>query len=253
MYVIVAMVFLTNYAIQFRLINPDYQVFGLNYNAKSAEYTYQNIANLASRDNYVNDYNRMIGVLEKWKAKFKGNGKPKMILICTSGGGQRAAIWTLRSMQAADSVLEGRLMDHTMCITGASGGQVGASYYRELYLRKINGFKINPNDRRYIDNMSKDILNPVVFSLIVNDIFVRFETFNDGKYTYVKDRGYAFEKQLDVNTEGVLNKKVIDYMPYESDARIPMVLLTPTIVNDGRKLYISPQPISFMNAAEILR
>ena len=44
---------------------------------------------------------------------------------------------------------------------------------------------------------------------------------------------------------------MIDYKQYEAEAAIPMVLLTPTIVNDGRKLYISPQPVSFMNAAEI--
>ncbi len=242
MYAIVALLFAANYAIQFRLINPDYQAFGLNYNTKQADYTYENIASLSNKNNYVDDYNKMIFILENWKKKFSTTAKPKMILVCTSGGGQRAAIWVLRSMQAADSVLDGRLMDHTVCITGASGGQVGASYFRE---------KIKLNDTKYIDNMAKDILNPVVFSLIVNDIFIRFETFTDGKYMYAKDRGYAFEKQLNVNTAGILNKKVIDYKQYEAEAAIPMVLLTPTIVNDGRKLYISPQPVSFMNAAEI--
>lgn len=251
MYVLVILAFILNYAIQFRLINPDYQVFGLNYGTQLANYTYNSIASLSNKQNYENDYFNMIGVLENWKKKFPKKEKPKMIMICTSGGGQRAAIWTLRSMQVADSVLNGQLMNHTVCITGASGGQVGSSYFRELYLRKTQGEAIEMNDRKYIDNMAKDILNPVVFSLIVNDIFVRFETFNDGKYTYIKDRGYAFEKQLNVNTENVLNKKVLDYAPYESNATIPMLLLTPTIVNDGRKLYISPQPISFMNAAEI--
>lgn len=251
MYALVALLFVANYAIQFRIINPDYQVFGLNYNTKYADYSYESVAKLSDNQNYVNDYNNMIGVLEKWKSKFGKEEKPKIIFMCTSGGGQRAAIWAMRSMQAADSALNGNLMKHTFCITGASGGQVGASYYRELFLKKQLGENINPNDIKYIDNMSKDILNPVVFSLIVNDIFVRFETFSDGKYTYVKDRGYAFEKQLNLNTEGILNKKVVDYLPYEANATIPMVLLTPSIVNDGRKLYISPQPISFMNAAEI--
>ncbi|MFN0048592.1 MAG: patatin-like phospholipase family protein [Cytophagales bacterium] len=251
MYAVVALLFILNYAIQWRIINPDYQVFGLNYNTKYAKYTYENIADFANKTNYENDFNGLINVLETWRRKFSAQKKPKMIMICTSGGGQRAAIWALRSMQAADSVLDGRLMDHSMCITGASGGQVGASYFRELYLRKTQGEKLNINDRKYIENMAKDILNPVVFSLVVNDIFVRFETFNDGKYNYVKDRGYAFEKQLNVNTEGILNKKVIDYQPFEANSTIPLMLLTPTIVNDGRKLYVSPLPISFMNAAEI--
>lgn len=35
-----------------------------------------------------------------------------------------------------DKALSGALFDHCMVITGASGGMLGAAYYRELYLRK---------------------------------------------------------------------------------------------------------------------
>ena len=190
-------------------------------------------------------------MLENWKAKFDSGSKPKMIFICTSGGGQRAAVWTLRTLQMADSIAGGKLMKNTFCMTGASGGLIGASYYRELFLRKQLGYDINPNNPKYLDNISKDMLNPIAFTLVINDMFLRYQTFSDGKYTYTKDRGYAFEQQLNKNTEGVMDRKIMEYQPYEEKSIIPMVLLTPSVVNDGRKLYLSPQPLSYLNTENL--
>ena len=68
--------------------------------------------------------------------------KPKLIIINTSGGGLRSALWTFYSLQYADSLLHGELLKHTELITGASGGMLGAAYLRELLLRKYD-HKIN--------------------------------------------------------------------------------------------------------------
>jgi hypothetical protein len=45
-----------------------------------------------------------------------------------------------------------------------------------------------------------------------------------------------------------MDKPIIDYNEPETKAIIPMIILTPTIVNDGRKLYIASRSVSFMNA-----
>ncbi|MEQ9167777.1 MAG: patatin-like phospholipase family protein, partial [Fulvivirga sp.] len=63
---------------------------------------------------------------------------------------------------------------------------------------------------------------------------------------YTKDRGYSFERQLSKNTNGFLDKKLKDYHDPEFNSEIPMMILAPTIINDGRKLYISPQNMSYM-------
>jgi hypothetical protein len=84
--------------------------------------------------------------------------------------------------------------------------------------------------------------------MVVNDLLFKFGRFTYNGHRYVKDRGYAFEQQLNGNTKGVLDKPLIAYREPERLARIPMLLLAPTIVNDGRKLYISPQPLSYMSA-----
>jgi hypothetical protein len=44
----------------------------------------------------------------------------------------------------------------------------------------------------------------------------------------------------------VINKRLKDYKLPEQNAIIPMMIITPTIVNDGRTLVISPQSASYM-------
>lgn len=236
-----------NFLVKNQLINSNYQAYGLDYNTeKKAEYSLEKLNSLSSHENYDKDVKATETILNNWKSKFSGEEKPKIVLICTSGGGQRAAAWTLRTLQYADSSLQGKLFNHSVLITGASGGLVGASYFRELYLAKSQGKNINIYDPKHYTNITKDILNPVIFSLVVNDVFFRFQKFTYGKYEYLKDRGYAFEQQLNKNTEYVLNKKISEYKEPEQKGIIPMVILAPTIINDGRKLFISAQNVSYM-------
>jgi hypothetical protein len=47
----------------------------------------------------------------------------------------------------------------------------------------------------------------------------------------------------------VLEKPISHYKFYEESAQIPMMILAPTVINDGRRLYISPLPVSYMNSA----
>ncbi len=43
-----------------------------------------------------------------------------------------------------------------------------------------------------------------------------------------------------------MNKKLADYRPYEDKGIIPIMVFSPTIVNDGRRMLISSQPISYL-------
>lgn len=138
-------------------------------------------------------------------------------------------------------------MEQSILITGASGGLIGASYYRELKLRQKLGQDIHPNAASHRQKISTDNLNPLIFSLLANDLFVGFTKFEYNGNLYYRDRGYTFEEQLNQITEGLMNKPISAYDTMEQQAIIPMMILTPTIVNDGRKLYIASRPVSFMN------
>ena len=240
-----------NVLVSKNIFSPDYQAFGLNYQ-KPAEYSLERIKSLASDSVYRADIDSTTQILQEWKKKFAGQEqKPKMVMICTSGGGQRSATWTMRVLQVADSSTSGQLMKHAMLITGASGGMIGAAYYRELYLRSLTDSSIKCYQPKYLENIAKDVLNPVAFSLVVNDIFLRLQQYEDGNYSYYKDRGYAFEQQLHRNTDSVMFKRLRDYKTPERQALIPMLILSPTIINDGRKLYISPQAVSYMSKVKM--
>ena len=189
--------------------------------------------------------------LNKWRLNNIKNSldrkkKPKMVFINSSGGGLRSAMWTFLVMQYIDSITKGQFMPHTQMITGSSGGMIGAAYYRELYLRKLQGENINLNDAVFKDNLTQDILNPLAFTIAVNDLFLRLQKFEYNGHSYTKDRGYAFEKQLNENLNGVLDKPLIAYHQAEKHAIIPTMLLTPVITNDGRRLIISAQNISYL-------
>lgn len=227
--------------------NFDNRAYGLNYDTEKAEYSINRIKSLAKNKNtFDKDYKSGIITLENWKLKNKSSTKPKIVFINTSGGGSRSSLWTFHLLQLTDSITHGKLFNQTQLITGSSGGMIGASYFRELYLRK-DSLKPSIYHNSYRNNMAKDLLNPVAFSIATNDMFIRLKKHKDGRYTYTKDRGFAFEKRLLNITGNVLDKRLVDYIVPEKEALIPTMIFSPTIINDGRRLLISAQPISFLS------
>ena len=248
--VVILLLILVNIGVKEELFKSQYQAFGLNYENGNAPYNLETLNSFTADSVLANDHLNTIKILANWRLKF-GKKKPKMLLICASGGGQRSALWTFRSMQYADSLTRGRLMNNSMLITGASGGLIGAAYFRELYLQHQEKNGNSPYDSRFVESISSDNLNPIIFSFLVNDLFVKFQTFEYEGHSYMKDRGYSFEEQLNENTGKVLDKQLFSYAQPELEAKIPMMIIAPTIINDGRKLFISPHPVGYMNSGEI--
>lgn len=245
---VVFLFFLVNFSMTTEKVKGSHPAKGLDYSGSKAVYKMATMRAMNTPVEYDQDVQLTIQALNNWK-KRQVSLKPKMILVCTSGGGQRAALWTVNVMQKMDSILDGQFMQMNTLITGASGGMIGAAYFRELYLRSLTD-SINVNDRKYLDKISKDNLNAVVFSLLVNDAFMSFRNYQYGEKSYTKDRGYAFEHNLNENIDNVLDRTLGDYRRPELDGLIPTMILSPTIANDGRKLHVTSRPFSFMNIEE---
>ncbi len=227
------------------------KAYGLNYNIEKADYSYNNFAKRdLAYDVLSNDINSTISILNKWKVKntSKANPdkKPKIVFINVSGGGVRSSLWVMHSLQTADSMLNGKLMNQIQMITGSSGGMIGAAYLRELYLLKQRNKINNYYDVKYKTNISKDILNPIAFKIATSEWLFPFKTLTVDKNIYYQDRGYAFENTLLLNTENVFNKRLSYYKLAETNSYIPMMVFSPSIVNDGRKMLISPLRISYL-------
>ena len=240
-----------NHASKFDSFNPPSKAYGLNYNTKPAEFSTRVLNQNINPNNFQKDFLHTIQILENWRRKNSKNSlerrkKPKLIFINTTGGGMRSALWSFYATQYCDSLLNGELFKHTQLISGSSGGLVGLSYLRELYLRKQQQ-KLNSPISTLSENMAKDILNKTTFAWTVNDLIFKFQSFKDGNYVYKKDRGYAFEQQLNENTNNILDKKLFEYYQPEFKAEIPMLIINPTIVNNCKRLIISPQPTSYLS------
>ena len=73
-------------------------------------------------------------------------------------------------------------------------------------------------------------------SFVARDLIAPAQKFKVGPYSYVKDRGYAFEKKLGDNTEGCLDKHLKDYKVDEYNANIPLLFFNSVVqVATGEK------------------
>ena len=250
---ILLILFCVNYLTSYDIFNHKNKGYGMNYEDELASYTYGNLDSLCLPDIVEKDKNNTVSILNKWKTKVttEVETKPKMVILCVSGGGMKATTWSMQVIQKADSLLQGDLLKQSVLITGASGGLVGMAYLREIYLKKQMGEAINIYDQKYIEYITKDLLNSIAFTIVANDLFLPWVEFEEGGYRYKKDRGYIFEKQLNENTNYAFDKTIGDYKIAEQEAIVPMLFVTPSIVNDGRRMIISPQGVSYMMVAPI--
>lgn len=245
--VVVVLYLGVNFLYQKDIIDLRNKAYGVNYADTTARpvYSKESVMQLAKDENIEADKKVYIRMLDRWKAK-QGSDKPVMFLINTSGGGIRSATFTMNALQQLDSMFGGELMKRTFLISGASGGMLGAAYFRELYYRKRKGTNINLQDKQYVEDISNDLLSPLFSSFVTRDLMGPAKPFMKHGYRYTKDRGYAFEQKFNENTHGYLDKTLNDYKAPEQKAEIPLIFFNAVITRDGRKLVMATHPARFM-------
>ena len=243
---IVLLLFGANFLImEYDLFIYKNKAYGMDYGPPPATYNYNMLDSIGNLDNIKRDKANTLAILDAWKAH-TGERRPKIVFMNFSGGGLSAATFATAVMQKADSATGGELFKHTVLMTGASGGMIGAAYLRELYLRQQQQQITSLYNEQYPYNISKDLLNSTLFTLVSNDLVFPFQTFKVDSFTYRKDRGYMFEKQLNENTNYYLDKPISYYHDFEQAGLIPLLLLSPTITNDQRQLLICNQPMTYL-------
>ncbi|MBP7513668.1 MAG: patatin-like phospholipase family protein [Flavobacteriales bacterium] len=229
----------------------DAQAYGMDYSGTPATYDRIAIHDLAcDTASARKDAERFTETLDHWLGHNQrlpnANAKPKLLIVNTSGGGSRAMVWTFRSLQVADSLLGGGLMQRTALMTGSSGGLIGAAYFREVEAGQREGGPQRVQDPAHLDAMSSDILNPLGFSFVTNDMFIRYRRVHDGMRSYTLDRGFAFEQRINELTDSLLDMRFSDFAEAEQRAEIPLLVISPASLNDGRRLIMSAQPVAFL-------
>ncbi len=238
---LVLLLFLINWLTSTPFFDHGNQAYGLSY-GEPATYSLDTLQSLYQPQYVREDLAHTTDILERWKAK-QPSAKPKLVVLCASGGGLTAALWATHLAQSIEACSNGRLLQSTALITGASGGMLGLAYLREAYLNSPT-FRSDGIER--LDRVSTDLLNPVAFSIVSNDIFLPFRRVGIGDETYRRDRGYAFERAYNIATDQALARPLADYRAAENAAAVPLLFVTPSIVEDGRRMVISPQGVSYM-------
>ena len=237
-----------NLLYKYDIIDPTNKAYGLNYTnrAERPDYDRAGLLQLCTTEKVAADTRNMIDILDRWKDK-QHEDKPLLFIINTSGGGNRSATFTMNVLQRLDKISSGKLMQKTFMITGASGGMFAAAYFRELAsLKATSDSGINLQDPKYLDAISGDLLNPLFSSFVARDLASPAQKFKVGNYEYIKDRGYAFEKKLSLNTSSVLDRQFKDIAAEEKEAKIPLMFFNSVVTRDSRTMMISTQPISFL-------
>ncbi len=229
------------------ILDPRNKAYGLRYDNKNEfpAYNLQNLQKIANEDSIRLDSIAFIGTLEAWKAK-QAAKKPIMVVVATSGGGIRASSFTFDVLQHLDSITGKNLMQQTALLTGASGGMIGAIWYRELYRMQQRNAIADRYHPRYGDAIGKDVLNAVFSSYVARDVLAPTSRFTYNNHRYNKDRGYAFEQELNANTFGWLDQPIVSYKTDEMSGAIPTAMMGCVITRDGRKILIGSRPLRFM-------
>jgi hypothetical protein len=241
------LVLIFNLLFRYEYIDIRNKAFGLNYEdrRRRPEYNLKSMLALSTKEQMAKDSLQMIATLNAWKQK-QNEAKPFLYIINVSGGGNRSSTFTVNVLSHLDSALNGSLMKKTIVFSGASGGMLGATYYRELYRRKIKGEQVDLQSAQHKSNIAKDLLNPIFSAYVTRDLVAPAQKFSVGPYRYVKDRGYAFEQQLNYNTGNILSQRIADYEAEERTAAIPIGLFCSTVSQDGRKMIVCSQPVSYL-------
>lgn len=245
--VLIVFILLLNFLYKIEWIDPRNKAYGLNYGNKEEfpVYTQRNVDSIANSASVDSDKKNIETILGRWKTK-QAEDKPLLVIVTTSGGGTRSATFTMNVLQRLDSLTGGSMMKKTFLFTGASGGMIGATYFRELYRQRLKNPSLRIQSEEYVDNIAADLLNPTFTSFVSRDIFAPERKFSVGPYSYLRDRGLAFEVALNNNTDKVLDKKLGDYVADEVAANIPMMLYHTLVTRDGKMMTISTQPMRFM-------
>ena len=178
--------------------------------------------------------------LEAWK-KARGGASP-LIVVAVDGGGIRAAVWTTVVMAQLERDLPA-FPYLVRVVTGASGGMVGiASYVASLQPpgsahrhRDLPGDPVSHAE--LVDRVATDSLGTVARELVFKDVFLP-------PFLHpTSDRGLALERAWEKSTR-ILGRPFADLGAGEAAGWRPSLIVSPLILEDGRRLLISNLDVS---------
>jgi hypothetical protein len=160
-------------------------------------------------------------VLPTWSSR-QPEPRPPLVVVATSGGASRAAVWTINVLGTLERAHPGFLR-HVRLITGASGGMVGAAHLVAGLADLGAEAPSAPWLDGILEDAAKDSLTPIARTLLYP----------------LGDRGLALEAAWEKHSKGRLAKTFRGLLDGERGGWLPSLVYAPMMVEDGRRLIIS--------------
>jgi Patatin-like phospholipase len=164
------------------------------------------------------------------------SGRP-LVIVCASGGGIRAAVWTARMLYRLEQEIP-EFPYHTRLIFGASGGMVGAGHYVATLCppgtRADGRCHDAVTEDEFVEPVERESLSATVYRMIYGD-FRRF--FQPGQPS--TDRGRVIEGVWQRNMGRGMTTTFGELREGEQQGWRPTLVFSPMFVEDGRRLLIS--------------
>jgi hypothetical protein len=168
-----------------------------------------------------------------------------LVVVCASGGGITAEVWTVEMLSLLSSVLQ-NFAPNVRLITGASGGMVGAAAWAGHQVSPFPDPPMPLTERCYQDQLSPLIVRHALFDSSPIAFFLQ-RFWQPARHW---DRGEVLE---DVWTK--TGKPRLGYLPElsrsfsdlrkgEAAGTLPSLIFSPTIAEQGRPLLISNLELS---------
>ncbi len=187
-------------------------------------------------------------------------GQGPMVVICASGGGITAEVWTLETLELLSRSLTG-FAPSVRLITGASGGMVGAAAWAGgRYQAHAGRENVGFPEKKLLDRVYDDQLSPLA---------LRFALFDSGPHGFLLqrslpalhhfDRGESLEetwlgRKSGNGSPGVLPELAAELGKMEKlehEGAVPSLLFSPTIAEQGRPLLISNLDVSLLTYTDL--
>lgn len=188
--------------------------------------------------------------------KWSPAGKRPLVLVCASGGGISAAVWTCTVLnEVCGQPGMSAFPYHIRMVTGASGGMVGASMFvstlqapslgpqgelvpasplHGLAPSRAGGVVTPLGGDAMVRMLAEDCLGDVVQTMVFNDIprWMCFGPLED-------DRGQALERAWARTLQGAFEQKFSSLRQGEREGWRPSLVYSPVMLEDSRRLLIS--------------
>ena len=212
-----------------------------------------------------------------------GAKAPPLVIVCVSGGGSRAAAWTVKVLSEIEKAFlkptefnwesaqvnppaamhAVRFPYHVRLVTGASGGMIGAAQYvanldepapldperpvvnrHGPLTRQRDGTGVYGSTPLTLEHLFDGVCDDFLTPIVHTLIFRDMLSLLSPRHLFGTDRGGTLEDAWLHALHGQLDHTFTELQPGEAAGWRPSLIFSPMLVEDGRQLFISNLELS---------